>query len=184
MDLKDKSDEQLVPLVCEKDKEIYGELVKRYQNKLVRYAFYLTGNLDDSYDVAEEAFIKAYINLNGFDTTKKFSSWIYRIVHNEAVNYIKSRRFGVYNSEEILENIEDKSPSLEEWFDRNALKEYVEKSLNKLPLKYRECIVLYYLDDYSYDEISEILKIPIGTVGTNISRGKKMLAVILKKEEK
>lgn len=182
--LENISDEELVKLVCNKDKEIYSELVKRYQYKLVRYAYYLTSNLDDSYDIVEEAFIKAYINLKGFDTNKKFSSWIYRIVHNEAINQLRSKRFEIQESQEILDSIEDTSPSPEERFDRNELKEYVERSLDKLPLKYRECLSLYYIDDYSYDEISEILKMPIGTVGTNISRGKKMLAVILKKEEK
>ena len=69
-----------------KDQELYGEVVRRYQDKLLRYADYLMQNESRAADVTQNAFIKAFINLNSFDTGKKFSSWIYRITHNEAIN--------------------------------------------------------------------------------------------------
>ena len=83
------SDEQLVGYIREKDKEAYVEIINRYKDRLMRYAAYLTGDNDNASDAVQEAFIKAYINLNGFNTKKKFSSWIYRIVHNEAMNLLR-----------------------------------------------------------------------------------------------
>ena len=87
--IKNLSDEALVELVCSQNQELYAEIVRRYQDKLMRYAHYLTQNEDQAADVVQEAFIKAFINLKGFNTKKKFSSWIYRIVHNQAINYLK-----------------------------------------------------------------------------------------------
>ena len=73
------SDSDVVEIVRTRDKEAYAEIIKRYQMRLMRYASYITGDEHKGVDVVQEAFIKAYVNLNGFDTKKKFSSWIYRI---------------------------------------------------------------------------------------------------------
>jgi RNA polymerase sigma-70 factor, ECF subfamily len=86
---KDFSDEQLVEEVRSKDQELYSHIVDRYQAKLMRYIKYLIFDEYKAADVVQETFIKAFINLNGFDTRKKFSSWIYRIAHNEAMNSVK-----------------------------------------------------------------------------------------------
>ena len=88
-DIKLLSDEELVVQIRTKNKERYSDLVKRYQDKLMRYATYLLHDEQKALDVVQESFIKAYVNLNGFDTKKKFGSWIYRIVHNEAMNSAK-----------------------------------------------------------------------------------------------
>ena len=87
-DISKLSDEKVAEIVRTKDKEAYAEIIKRYQTKLMRYAGYIMGDEYKGADVVQEAFIKAYINLNGFDTKKKFGSWIYRIVHNEAMNML------------------------------------------------------------------------------------------------
>src|SRR4030042_4305085 len=87
-DISKLSDEEIADIVRTKDKDVYAEIIKRYQEKLMRYANYILGDEQKGADVVQEAFIKAYINLNGFDTKKKFGSWIYRIVHNEAMNVL------------------------------------------------------------------------------------------------
>ncbi|KKQ24461.1 MAG: RNA polymerase sigma-70 factor, ECF subfamily [Candidatus Roizmanbacteria bacterium GW2011_GWC1_37_12] len=86
------SDEELITKIRTKDKELYAEIIRRYEAKLLRYANYLINDKDKAADIVQEAFIKAYINLNGFEVKKKFSSWIYRIVHNQAVNFIKKNK--------------------------------------------------------------------------------------------
>ena len=88
-DFKNLSDEKLAELVCNQDQELYRTLVKRYQEKLLRYANYFVRDEDKAADIVQSAFIKAFINLKGFNVKKKFSSWLYRIVHNEAINFIK-----------------------------------------------------------------------------------------------
>jgi len=88
-DVAKLSDEELVRMVRTDDSELYEEIVKRYQDRLYRYLRYLTNQPDASEDILQEVFIKAYRNLFGFNTKKKFSSWIYRIAHNEGVNHLK-----------------------------------------------------------------------------------------------
>jgi len=163
------SDEELVELVRSKDQELYRELVRRYQDKLLRYANYLLYDEEPAADVVQEAFIKAFVNLKGFNTKKKFSSWIYRIVHNEAINALK-----------WLERTLPSEDDLENDFLRKEEEEHTRRSLEKLPLEYREPLALFYFEERSYDEMSDILRVPIGTVGTRISRGKKLLRGILK----
>jgi len=79
----------LVNKIRTSDRELFAELVNRYEEKLLRYATYLLHDEQKASDVVQDSLIKAYINLNGFDTKKKFSSWIYRIVHNETMNSVK-----------------------------------------------------------------------------------------------
>lgn len=177
------NDEELVELVCTQDQELYAELVRRYQDKLMRYATGLIQNEDKAADVVQEAFIKAFVNLRGFDADKKFSSWIYRIVHNEAINYLKK-----YNKEISLDNhqwieqVVKSGGDIEEDFDRKEAKEMLHQALKELPLKYRSPLILFYLEEKSYEEISDVLRIPVGTVGTRINRGKKLMRVIYKKK--
>ena len=88
-DISRLKDQEIVDLIRTKDKELYSELVKRYEDKLMRYALSIVGNEQKAADVVQQSFIKAYVNLQSFNLKKKFSSWIYRIVHNEAINEIK-----------------------------------------------------------------------------------------------
>jgi len=177
------SDEQLVKQVCSSNQEAYQQLMERYQEKLVRYVSYLTGDENIAADATQQAFIKAYINLKGFNLKKKFSSWIYRIAHNEAINLVKKerRKVSLEDNSWLEEVIKDKT-NIEVEFEKKEIKRLIKGSLNKLPIKYRSALVLFYLDGYSYQEISDILRKPIGTIGTLINRGKKLLKVIVEKK--
>ncbi len=181
-DLKNLSDEELVGLVRSEDQELYRELVGRYQSKLLRYANYLVHDEAPAADVVQEAFIKAFVNLKGFNAKKKFSSWIYRIVHNEAINYLKrSKRITPLSGHQWLEGKIKSDTDLENDFLKKEKEENVRRNLEKLPLKYRELLVLHYFEEKSYEEISDILRMPMGTVGTRIKRGKKLLREVLEK---
>lgn len=175
--IKDLSDEDVVRKVIANDKELYRELVTRYEGKLVRYATFLTNDEHKASDIVQNTFIKAFINLKGFDCNKKFSSWIYRIAHNEAINCIRKDK-----NEVRLEIDYDAGVDMYENTAKNELIKNVKECVNDLPEDYREVLVLYYMDDKSYEEISDILRIPMGTVGTRISRGKMYLAKICKKQ--
>ncbi|MBI2601389.1 sigma-70 family RNA polymerase sigma factor [Candidatus Daviesbacteria bacterium] len=118
-DIKLLSDEDLVEQVRSNDKELFREIIQRYQNKLLRYARFLLNHRDETVDVVQEAFIKAFVNLNSFDTGKKFSSWIYRIVHNECMNQIKRRRNHVSLEEnDWVSDMEDKKEDVIEKFTK------------------------------------------------------------------
>ena len=178
------SDEKLVELVRLKNKELYSEVVKRYQDKLLRYANYLLKNNDEAQDVVQNSFIKAYKNLFKFDLKRKFSSWIYRIVHNEAINYLKKKKkeVSLEINDQLILNLSSKE-NIELTYEKKEVKKRVEKCLALLPIKYKVVLVLFFLEEKSYDEISDILRMPIGTVGTRVSRGKLLLKKICDQRE-
>lgn len=174
-----KTDEQLVELIRTKNKELFTELVSRYDKKIERYVNYLTNKEEWVKDIVQDTFIKTYENLNGFDINKKFSSWIYRIAHNETINRInKERRLISGIDLALFEEFFSVQP--EEEYEKEISKKEVREELNKLPLKYKDVMTLFFLEDKKYDEISDILRISIGTVGTRINRGKKIMYKFLK----
>ncbi|MBP9749371.1 MAG: sigma-70 family RNA polymerase sigma factor [Candidatus Pacebacteria bacterium] len=170
--IKELSDESIVEQVRSFDQELYVVLVERYQHKLLRYAQNLIHNEHKAADVVQESFIKAFINLQGFDTKKKFSSWIYRIVHNEAMNSIKK-----YQKEVQMPEGFDfaSSEDIEANFERKEEIASVQTHLKKLPVIYAEPLALRYLEDKTYEEISDILRLPMGTVATRIKRAKALM---------
>jgi len=110
------ADEKLIEKIRQ-NPDAFGEIVDRYQKKLERYIFYLIGDKEEIFDLVQEVFIKVYINLNGFDTNKKFSSWIFRIAHNVAVNYLKKRK-KVVNLTEEIKIVDEKN--IEENFEKRS----------------------------------------------------------------
>jgi RNA polymerase sigma-70 factor (ECF subfamily) len=180
------SDEELAVYVRQHDQEEYRELVKRYQSKLLSYAKYLVKDNDLALDIVQEAFIKAFINLNSFDENKKFSSWIYRILHNEAINSINSRKKIIsVNVDEMLAEVVDIKVDVEKEAEKEEIKKIMHKCLDELSTEYKEPLILYYFEERQYEEISDILRLPLGTVCTRIQRGKKALRLIyLEKEGK
>jgi RNA polymerase sigma-70 factor, ECF subfamily len=176
--IEEKTDEEIVILV-KTDKEIYAEIVERYQAKLLRYVQYLIRDSHKAKDVVQETFIKAYINLNSFNVKQKFSSWIYRIAHNLAINeakkYQKELKLGDW-----IES--DDHSKMHEDIERREVVKNLQECLEKLPLIYKEPITLYYLEEKSYEDISDILRMPAGTVAIRISRAKKLLKELCQKK--
>lgn len=175
---KNQTDEELVIKIRSKDKEVYAEIVERYQGKLFRYVFYLTGERQKTVDIVQQTFIKAYVNLNGFDTKKKFSAWIYRIAHNETINFFKKTKKEVSLKEEM--NLFSKN-DIEKTVEDKEIKKHIEGCLKQIPVIYSEPLILYFFDEKSYEEISDILKIPMGTVATRINRAKVIMKKICEK---
>ncbi len=169
-------DEKLVDLSLE-DSKNYRYLVERYDSKLMRYIRRLLYvNTEDAEDILQEVFIKAYRNLNSFNPKYKFSNWIYRIAHNEAVSFLrknKRRKLEIANDPEkdIFENLASDLDLEKEYMEKDSTKR-MEEILAKLDTKYRDALVLKFLEGMDYNEISEILHIPSGTVGSLISRAK------------
>lgn len=165
------------------DTSAFALLVERYEAKLLRYVRRLgVRNIEDGEDVLQDIFIKVYKNLNGFDTSLSFSSWIYRIAHNEAISFyrkqsVRPEGHQISDSEDVLMWLpEHDTVSADQLFDREVNVVAVRSALAQLDEKYRDAIILRYFEHKEYDEISDILKIPIGSVGTLIHRGKKQLA--------
>lgn len=183
------TDNELVELVRRDDPDRYGEIIRRYQGKLFAYLYRLIGDREETEDLLQDVFIKVFRNLHSFDTSRKFSSWIYRIAHNEAVNFIKRRYLKRFISWEDVSATKDKleMKSMEDdphdtWLKKETVKE-VDAAVNSLPIKYKQVLLLRYYSDKSYEEISEILKKPVNTVGTLINRAKKKLLEEIEKQK-
>lgn len=180
-DIKKLTDEQLVEKITNNNKELFGEIIERYEKKILRYIYYLTGEGQENQDIAQNIFIKAFINLKSFNKNLKFSSWIFRIAHNEAVNFLKKKKFNLSLDEKIIK-IEDEKKIDDEIIKRYLQKE-VKNCLKKLPVLYKEVVELFYFENLSYEEISDVLKIPPGTVAIRLFRAKNFLKKICQEEK-
>lgn len=174
------TDEELISSIIH-DKQLFGAVVERYEQKLRRYIKRLgVHQHEDQSDVLQDIFIKVYRNANAFDTKLKFSSWIYRIAHNEAISWYRKRSVRpeghlVADSEELLQFAKGALVEESQKFDEQINADIIHDALLQLPGKYKEVILLRYFEYKEYDEISDILKIPAGSVGTLLHRGKKKL---------
>lgn len=179
------SDEELIGIIRAKDKERFSEIIERYQQRLFSYCMTFVYDKQKAEDILQNCFIKIYTNLNSFDASKKFSPWAYRIAHNEAINYLKKNRkeISLDQYEDWLNNIADERIDLSAEVDKNLEKDKVRKAVIKLSMKYKEVVMLYYFEGQQYQQISNILQIPVSTVSTRILRAKRKLKKLLDSKE-
>jgi len=176
------SDADLVAQVIAGNTEVYGELMRRYETKLLRYVTYVLGGDYASADVVQETFIKAYTNLRSYKPKYSFSAWIYRIAHNTAINAAKKHKREVTIPDpEIAETMPEFSvpDDLAEGMDQKLLAAQLKTSLTQLHPKYREPLLLNLVEGYGYQEIADILELPINTVATRIRRAKEQMRSLL-----
>ena len=180
-----KTDEDVAVLVQKGDKEAFGIIMDRYERKLFSYGRkFLTGQ-ENIEDVVQEVFIKTYQNIQSYDTSQKFSPWIYRIAHNTFVNALRKNsksplRFFDFDTFLAHPIYEDTVPAEKE---QKRLAEVIDKGLDELTPEYREIIILYFIENLSYKEIADILHIPIGTVSVRLLRAKKALKKFVPNEQ-
>lgn len=173
------TDEQIAAAVQTGDVEAFGELMERYEVKLWRYGRKFLAREEDIGDLVQDVFIKVYEHIQSFDTSLRFSPWIYRIAHNVFVNELKRKSrytFASFDPDVILPFIPAKE-STDDLALGNELKEEMEAYVGELAAKYREVIVLHYFEHLSYQEISDVLQVPVSTVGVRILRAREKLKV-------
>ena len=171
------SDEEIAIRIQKGDTESFGILIERYEKKLTRYARKFLSNRDDIVDIVQDVFIKTYTNIQSFDTTRKFSSWIYRIAHNEFINALKRKRWEPFNffDADILFPYAIALETADRETNNKDLKKTLDACLDKVDSKYREPLALYYYEEFSYKEIGYILHIPTSTIGVRLRRGRALL---------
>jgi RNA polymerase sigma-70 factor (ECF subfamily) len=162
----------------------FEELVRRYQRPITGYVFRMLGNYDAALDVTQEVFIKVYNSLNKYSSEYKFSTWLYRIAHNAAVDHM--RRNSVTPQSLESENadgtfqmqIESRGPSPEQERERSEWRAEIDTVVKCLPAAYRDLILLRHGRDLSYDEIAEVTGLPLGTVKNRLFRAREMMREI------
>ena len=159
------------------DLQALALLIQRYQAPLLRYVRYLGATGEDE-DIVQETFIKAYQHIQSFDPKKKWSSWLYRLAHNQAISTLRAHHFAL-PWDDYLDRFVKADPV--DHLDRDATIKQVRTCLASLPPRYREPLALYYLEDKSYTDIMDILRLPLGTVSARINRAKKIMRTLCQK---
>ena len=178
------TDVELIAKAISGREDGFEELVRRYQRPITNYVFRMLNNYDSSLDVTQEVFIKVYNSLSRYSSEYKFSTWLYRIAHNAAIDHIRRRSPNAQSLEVESKDgayqlqIESPNPTPEQERERSEWRTEIESVVKCLPSVYRELIVLRHAQDLSYDEIAEITNLPLGTVKNRLFRAREMMREI------
>lgn len=173
------------------DKRAFQELVSRYQPKLTAYLRHLSLSREETEDLLQDVFVKAYRGLSRFDGRRRFSPWIYRIAHNEAVNHLKRRgKRRLVSWEDIAQTgqelgaVESQGETLEEEWMRKERQIQVHVALDRLSERDRSLLVLRFFLEKSYSEIAQIFDVPENTVASRLHRAKEKLAASMERRKR
>ena len=159
----DRVERELILRAKNGSREAFEYLFKAHLPRLYRAAYFFLKNIDDAADICQEAFLRAYKNLSRFDEDRTFYPWIYRILKNLCLNKIR-RPKNIRLDQELIDSVAGPYPDPEKELIQNEEIKRLRMALDKLPEMYREILFLKVYEDATYDEISEILSIPRGTV--------------------
>lgn len=176
------TDEELVAIALAGEPDRFGDLVRRYQGKLVNYLYRMLHNEDDAHDLAQEVFVKIHGALDRFDPRYRFSTWLFRVAQNAAIDLIRKRRLKVVS----LHREDDDGESTEIDVAANSLSPYqsmhnvergaaIHRAIEELPWEYKELIMLRHYGELSYEDIAKMKEMPLGTVKNKLFRGRQML---------
>lgn len=178
---KDLTDEDLMLRVQEGEATCFDVLVERYKTRLFNYLLRLVGDRDEAEEVAQEAFVKAYIHAGKYKTIAKFSTWLYTIATNLVRNKMRSRSrapkiFSLWNQydgeEERQVDVVDTERTPDERMNDLELSDVISEAIGKIPEKYRTSFVLREINQLSYEEIAAVTGLKLGTVRSRINRAR------------
>ncbi|MFZ7101636.1 MAG: RNA polymerase sigma factor [Peptococcaceae bacterium] len=173
------TDEQLAVKSKHGEKQAFEELVKRFQQPIYTICYRYLGNSSDAWDAAQNTFIRLYNKFHLYDAGYPFRPWLYRIAVNSAKDLLKKRR----PWEELDHNLESSTGDPAENLLDSYLGREIEKALLKLPEKYRMALILRHIKELEYQEIADVLRLPLNTVKTHVRRGRELLRKELQEVE-
>ncbi len=175
-------DRALVARILEGDRDRFTELVKRYEKRVVNYVYRITHRYEEAHDLAQDIFVKVYLALDRYDSKYQFSTWLFRIAQNAAIDVLRKKTI----SEVPLTRPSEDEPQKEREFADPGVSPYralknkqlgaaIEKAVGNLPPDYRELIQLRHFAELSYEEIASMKKLPLGTVKNKLFRARNLL---------
>jgi RNA polymerase sigma-70 factor (ECF subfamily) len=168
------SDQLIVDQIVAGQKDLFRLLVRRYQRPVYGMGMGFFRNAEDASDFTQEVFLKVYRNLSRFEHRSRFSTWLYKIAYNTAINDInRKKEYRSLAEEAAVEAGDNETP--ERILIRNAARDAVLASLSELPQRYRICIDLFFFYSRSYQEIEAITGFPVNTIKSHVFRAKKLL---------
>jgi len=179
-----RSDEDLVVLAVGGDRSAFEVLVRRHQRPLASHLYRHTGQRETAVELAQEVFLKVYLSLASFDPKYRFTTWLYRIASNSAIDHLRKRRPATcsFDAETDRETgtatsstVAGNSPDPDEMLRYRELTQRLEEAIAQLPADYRQLVLLRHNRHCRYDEIARITELPIGTVKNRIFRAREMM---------
>jgi RNA polymerase sigma-70 factor (ECF subfamily) len=182
-DLAALADEQLVDETLAGDRDAFGALVLRHQRGLVNYIFRLVGSRDVATDLSQEVFLKVFTSLSSFDPRYRFTTWLYRIASNSAIDHLRRRQPRTLSLSQPVSTdetpgapaIAGNDPSPDDVLRGRELSARISSAIEDLPTGYRQLILLRHRQNCRYDEIARITRLPLGTVKNRIFRAREIL---------
>lgn len=182
-DEKRQEDRRLIDLALQGDEKAYELLLNRYRNLVYSIMFKMVRNAQEAEDLTQEAFMKAFNSLETFNEEFAFSTWLMKIASNNCIDFLRKRKLKTYSihdpiqykDEKIEIDLPDQGPSPERSLLQVERRRMIEEAINKLPERYRYVIILRHKEEKSYEEISDILNLPLGTVKAQIFRAREIL---------
>jgi RNA polymerase sigma-70 factor, ECF subfamily len=177
-----QGDEQLIAATRQGDSAAFGQLVRKYQDRLLTALFQVSGSRDEAEDVVQEAFVTAFLKLGSFAGGSSFYTWLYRIAFNTAISRRRKRRgeSSVEHTRDLTgsEPLDDHEPA-EDRVLRQERAGQVQQALARLPVEFRMVLVLREMEGCDYDTIAQVLELPVGTVRSRLHRARLQLKVQL-----
>jgi len=179
-----ESDTELVARARQGDEAAFEQLVLRHQRYVFNLAYRVLGDYTEAEDITQEAFVRVWRGLSGFRGQARFTTWLYRIVHNLCLNRLPGLQRELLQTEPVEEVLADPGLSPADLFAVREQMAFLHAQMDRLPEKYRLVLTLRYLQHLSYDEIAAALEMPMGTVKTHIHRARRLLRERLSQWEK
>jgi RNA polymerase sigma-70 factor, ECF subfamily len=184
----DPTDEALVRSILSGDRDRFELLVERYQTRLVNYLYRMVRNLEEAHDLTQEVFIRVYQALDRYDSQYRFSTWLFRVAQNAAIDVIRKRRIQLVpltrrtddGSDATVDlELPDGQPSALDALQGRELEGSIRSAIDALPWEYRELILLRHYGELAYEEIAEVKAMPLGTVKNKLFRARQLLKQVL-----
>ncbi len=170
----------------------YARLMKKYYQLIYNLVYRMISKKEDVEDLTQEAFIKAFNSLQNFDKQFAFSTWLFKIATNNAIDYLRKKKLSTFSIDKDIESDDNdfrfEIPDIENKPDKrimdDQMRKILDEAIDSLPPKYKEVIILRHGQEKEYEEIAKMLKLPLGTVKAHIFRGRELLNKYLKEKIK
>lgn len=172
------SDQEIIEAIRSGHLRAFGALVDRHKDRAMTLALRMVGEREDAEEVVQDAFLRAFRSLEQFRGESRFSTWFYRILYNACMTRVTRRpKKGetVECGDEAIDMMDSNDPSVQQTLENEEEQAVLQEEITRLPETFRTALTLFYVQELSYDEMASILKMPLGTVKTNLSRGRLLL---------
>ena len=174
------NEDQIIAAIRSGNARAYAVLVDRYKDRALSLAVRLVGDHDEAEELVQDAFVNAYRKLDQFRGDARFGTWLHRILYNLCMTRVARRKERMASLDSLEENPagmlhEDKGPSIQEMVEENELVALLSDEINRLPETLKAPLLLFYVDELKYEEVAEVMNIPMGTVKTYLHRGRNLL---------